>query len=162
MSDVVLESIRTLVLLGLVVFLWQAGKSRFSLARQGWGAILTGFGLLLFASIIDITDNYPSLNRFVVIGDTEAEAFLEKFVGFLGGFVLLAVGLVRWVPTVQQLSDERNSLKAKVAERTGSRLSMTPTDIRSETRPCVAWAWLFPSACAIRIRRLVTGGRNSV
>ena len=106
MSDVVLESVRTLVLLGLVVFLWRAGQSRFSLARRGWGAILAGFGLLLFASILDITDNYPSLNQFVVIGDTETEAFLEKFVGFLGGFVLLTVGLVRWIPTVQQLSDE--------------------------------------------------------
>ncbi len=44
----------------------------------------------MFGSLVDITDNFEYLNRFVIIGDTETEAVLEKFVGFLGGFVLLA------------------------------------------------------------------------
>ncbi len=57
-------------------------------------------------SLVDITDNFEELNRFVIIGDTPTEAFLEKFVGFLGGFCILAIGLVRWIPSVQKLSDE--------------------------------------------------------
>ena len=105
MTDITLETIRAIVLLGIVVFLWNAGRGRFNLSRQGWGFIIGGFGLLLFGSVLDITDNFKSLNRFVVIGDTEAEAFLEKFVGFLGGFLLLAIGLIRWIPRVQSLSD---------------------------------------------------------
>lgn len=67
---------------------------------------MTGFALLLFASLLDITDNFDSLNHYVIIGDTETEAFLEKFVGYLGGFVALAFGLVRWIPTVQSVSYE--------------------------------------------------------
>ena len=60
--------------------------------------MIAGFGLLLFGSLIDITDNFENLNKFIIIGDTEIQAFLEKFVGYLGEFVALAVGLVLWIP----------------------------------------------------------------
>ena len=100
MSDLILESTRVTILAGLLFYLVYAGRSRRELSRRGWKAILCGFGLLLFGSAIDITDNFDSLNRFVVIGDTEVEAVLEKLVGFLGGFTLLAYGLVRWIPTI--------------------------------------------------------------
>ena len=42
----------------------------------------------------------------MVIGDTAVEALLEKFVGFLGGFIILAIGLVMWIPRIAQLDDE--------------------------------------------------------
>ena len=105
MTDILLETVRALVLLGIVVFLVQSGRDRFEQFRKGWNFIISGFGLLLFGSVLDISDNFETLNRFVVIGDTEVEAILEKFVGFLGGFVLLAIGLFQWVPGVQGLSD---------------------------------------------------------
>jgi signal transduction histidine kinase len=105
MTDIVLEIVRAIILLGIVVFLWHSGRARFKRLRKGWNLVLAGFGLLLFGSLLDITDNFDSLNRFVVIGDTEVEAILEKFVGFLGGFVLLAIGLMKWIPGVQGLSD---------------------------------------------------------
>ncbi len=105
MTDILLETFRALVLAGLCAFLWRAGRRRFRQFRNGWNLILAGFGLLLFGSILDVSDNFENLNRFVVIGDTEIQAFLEKFVGFLGGFLLLAIGLIRWIPRVQGLSD---------------------------------------------------------
>ena len=105
MSDVVLELFRTLVLLGVVFFLVKAGRHRFEFSRRGWNLIVVGFCLLLFGSILDITDNFESLNKYIIIGDTEVEAILEKFVGSLGGVIFLAVGLIRWVPTVQKLSE---------------------------------------------------------
>jgi len=105
MTDIALETTRALVLVGIVVFLWKAGRDRFELSRVGWNFIVAGFGLLLFGSLLDITDNFDSLNKYAVIGDTELEAFLEKFVGFLGGFIFLAIGLFKWIPKVQGLSD---------------------------------------------------------
>lgn len=105
MTDIVLETIRALVLFGIVAFLWNAGRNRFEQSRNGWNLIITGFGLLLFGSLLDISDNFDSLNRFIIVGDTEIEAILEKFVGFLGGFVFLAIGLFKWIPGVQALSD---------------------------------------------------------
>ena len=105
MTDVALETVRALVLLGLVVFLWISGRNRFAQFRRGWTLIITGFCLLLFGSILDISDNFEVLNPYIIIGDTETEAFLEKFIGFLGGFVCLAIGLFKWIPGVQGLSD---------------------------------------------------------
>ena len=99
MFDIILESIRALILFGLILFLLKQERSASFSVSAGWRAILYGFGLLLFGSLLDITDNFEYLNKFIIIGDTPAEAILEKLVGFLGGFFLLAVGLVKWIPS---------------------------------------------------------------
>lgn len=116
MTDIILETVRALVLMGIVIFLWISGRDRFENFRSGWNLIISGFGLLLFGSLLDISDNFESLNPYIVIGDTETEAFLEKFVGFLGGFVLLAIGFFKWIPTVQNLSDLMNSRTRSLEE----------------------------------------------
>ncbi len=108
-SNIVLEAIRAVILLVTIIYLWHTGKNRFLLRRRGWRLILGGFILLLFGSIIDLTDEFDFLARYVIIGPTPIQAFLEKFVGFLSGFLLLAIGLLRWVPIVQNLSDEVDS-----------------------------------------------------
>jgi signal transduction histidine kinase len=105
LTDIILETFRASVLLGILVFLWISGRHRFERLRKGWRQIIVGFGLLLFGSLLDISDNFETLNPFIVIGDTDTEAFLEKFVGFLGGFVFLAIGLIKWIPGVQGMSD---------------------------------------------------------
>ena len=120
MSDIVLEVIRATILLYVVFYLLKTGKKRKELCRSGWGFVIAGFGLLLFGNIVDVTDNFESLNRFIVIGDTPTQAFLEKMVGFMGGFLLLAVGLVRWIPTitgVEQIKQLNEELEKKIAER---------------------------------------------
>ncbi len=109
--DVALESVRAAILLGIVGYLWRVGRDRFDQTRNGWSFIVGGFGLLLFGSLLDITDNFEGLNFLVVVGDTEVEAILEKFVGFLGGFVVIAVGLMLWVPSVQRLNLEISERK---------------------------------------------------
>ena len=124
MTDIVLETLRALVLLGIVLFLCRVGRERFWATRKGWNLIIAGFGLLLFGSLIDITDNFEALNRFVVVGDTEVQAFLEKFVGFLGGFLVLAWGLVLWMPRTQRLASEIGKREARLHE-TGKILTAT-------------------------------------
>jgi PAS domain S-box-containing protein len=130
--DIALESVRAAILLGIVVYLWRVGRNRFDRTRNGWSLIVGGFGLLLFGSLLDISDNFAGLNFLVVVGDTGAEAILEKFVGFLGGFVMIAVGLMLWVPSVQRLNLEiserkeaehalrmaRDELELRIEERT--------------------------------------------
>jgi signal transduction histidine kinase len=114
MSDVLFESTRALVLCGLLLYLLNAGHKRSDLSRRGWRFIIAGFVLLLFASLLDISDNFSALDRFVFLGDTRTEAFLEKIIGFLGGFVLLAIGLVRWIPTIAGV--ERLERLRRIAE----------------------------------------------
>lgn len=106
MVDIILESFRALILCLLLVWLWKRGKDSFSQTTRGWNLILTGFSLLLFGSLLDISDNFEQLNWLVILGDTEVESFLEKFVGSLGGFLLLAIGLGIWIPKIQDLSNE--------------------------------------------------------
>ncbi|MHC4475819.1 MAG: PAS domain-containing hybrid sensor histidine kinase/response regulator [Planctomycetota bacterium] len=100
MSDIILETIVSGILFGLVCGLWITGRRREALAQKGWNLIFIGFVLLFVGSVFDITDNFESLNRYVLVGDTRAEAFFEKIVGFLGGFLVLATGLFRWLPQV--------------------------------------------------------------
>ncbi|MBN1125139.1 MAG: PAS domain S-box protein [Sedimentisphaerales bacterium] len=59
---------------------------------------MAGFGLLFFANLLDVTDNIEYLDRFVIIGDTPVQAILEKMVGYSGGFLLLTIGLIQWLP----------------------------------------------------------------
>jgi PAS domain S-box-containing protein len=107
MLDILLEITVALILAILLFWLWQQGIHSFA-QKRGWHTILTGFSFLLFGSLLDITDNFASLNWLLFIGNTQLEAILEKFVGYLGGFLLVAIGLVRWIPTVQNLTDEIN------------------------------------------------------
>lgn len=118
MSDIVFESIRAFVLAILVAYLWKVGKRRGFAQSRGWRQVEFGFYLLLFAAVLDITDNFHSLNIYVAIGNTEMEAFLEKVVGYLGGFILVALGLIRWAPTVEQVHLAHARLETAVAERT--------------------------------------------
>jgi signal transduction histidine kinase len=100
MLDIVLESIRALTMGAIVGYLWKMGKKKEFHRQSGWLYVFSGFALIFFGGVIDLTDNFESLNRFVIIGDTEAQAMLEKVVGYLLGFCLLAVGLWKWLPTV--------------------------------------------------------------
>ena len=63
MSDLVWESIRGIVLTGICAILWRAGRKQGELINRGWRLVLGGFGLLLFASLLDISDNFASLNQ---------------------------------------------------------------------------------------------------
>ena len=114
-NDLFLESFRTGILLAIVVYLAIVGRRRAELRNRGWRLVVGGFCLILFGSAMDITDNFASLDRFVVVGDTEVQAVLEKMVGFLGGFLLLAVGLIRWIPLVSSIKGIQESRRAAEA-----------------------------------------------
>ncbi len=111
MTDIILEISRAFIVGVIFIYLLLAGKKEEIRRQKGWSFILAGFAFLLFGMIIDITDNFESLNRFVIIGDTEYQAYLEKVAGYLCGFLLLAVGFWKWMPTVIALSQTEKTLK---------------------------------------------------
>lgn len=110
MFDILIET--TAAFLATFVFFTILKGTQHNIIRQQPGVrlIVIGFGLLLFSLIIDITDNFPSLNSLVIVGDTEFQAFLEKVVGTLLGFFIMSVGFRRWLPSIQELVDTRQSL----------------------------------------------------
>lgn len=100
MTDVILESLRAVVVGLTLLVLIHSHRSLQIHSVEGWRTLLFGFALIFFGALIDITDNFTGLNRFVIIGDTPVQAFLEKVVACLLGFMLLFVGIWRWLPKV--------------------------------------------------------------
>ena len=98
---IILEILRALITGGIFFYLLAIGRRSPEISKQkGWPLILYGFGLLFFGTLIDITDNFSALNRFIIIGDTPIEAFLEKAIGYTLGAFVLFVGFLRWFPMV--------------------------------------------------------------
>jgi hypothetical protein len=95
--------------------------------RKGWIFAMIGFGLIFFGSILDITDNFPELDQYVIIGKTKYEEFLEQVVGYTCGFIFVAIGLFKWIPTMVALRKEEESLKKSHEE-----LRMKIEDLRAE------------------------------
>ena len=112
-TDVTLEVLRAAIT-GLLVAIASWIGVREQLHRQrGWWLIIAGLFLLFLGSVVDITDNYEGLNKYRVIGDTTHEAFIEKYVGFLGGFVLLLLGAAHWLPLVGRTRQARDELSRR-------------------------------------------------
>ncbi len=112
--DLSIEALKALVLVCITIFLVWAGRHR-NWGQQGWKRIVAGFALLAFAAVLDLTDEFSGLERFVIIGDTEVQSFLEKVVGYSGGYLLLLSGLLSWIPTLNKLTER---LTQQVGERT--------------------------------------------
>lgn len=138
MWDLILEIIRAIVVSSIFIYLWKISGKENIRKQEGWFYILIGFGLILFGMLIDITDNFPGLNHYIVIGDTKYQAFLEKVMGYLFGFILLAVGFWKWMPIVirlglteRELKKSHDKLELIVDERTAE-LSKATESLKKE------------------------------
>jgi uncharacterized membrane protein len=112
--DILTETLRAFVVGGIIIcFLWGRHNGEISNIK-GWNMMFFGFVLIFFGTVIDITDNFDALNKYVVIGDTEVEAFLEKIVGYLMGFLLVAIGIWQWLPKLiehSKLSQKQHEME---------------------------------------------------
>ncbi|WP_299012932.1 hypothetical protein [uncultured Photobacterium sp.] len=100
MTDIIIEILRAVMVGGIIFSLLKAQQTKELSQISGWRTIVAGFAFIFFGTLIDITDNFEELNQFVIIGDTETQAFLEKGVGYLLGFMLLAIGIRKWLPKI--------------------------------------------------------------
>jgi PAS domain S-box-containing protein len=110
-NDLLLECIRAAVLIALLAVLFLRGNYTSLSRHPGWKAILVGFCLITIATLLDITDEIPGLERFVVIGDTPYEAFLEKMPGYLLGFICVLVGFYRMIPSLLKAEQNEHTLQ---------------------------------------------------
>lgn len=105
MSDVVLESLRAVVVTTAMVILCYWVKRNSKLCNRAAKLVVTGLRLFTIGSILDITDEFESLSWLVVVGNTPVQAFLENIVCYTGGFVLVAVGFWKWLPFLAKVND---------------------------------------------------------
>ncbi|MEO1087951.1 MAG: histidine kinase dimerization/phospho-acceptor domain-containing protein, partial [Acidobacteriota bacterium] len=118
-----LELLVALSMASILVVMWRRGRTDDFAADRGWWLIFSGFALLLFGALVDVSDHFPSLDRFIILGRTSTQSIAEKLVGFFGGFVLLSLGFVRWLPQIAErrrlevhLRQMNLELEAKVHE----------------------------------------------
>jgi signal transduction histidine kinase/CheY-like chemotaxis protein len=123
--SLILEVLVVLVISAVTVFAWRLSRREGLSQDRGWRAIEIGLLLLLLGAVVDVSDHFPELSRFIILGQTRAQSFIEKVVGFLGGFVLFAIGLWRWVPHLaarrraeEELRLTHEELEIRVEERT--------------------------------------------
>lgn len=102
MTDITLEIIRAVVAFLILMAFLHRGNSEEIRKADGWRCLVFGFVLVLFGSVIDIFDNFPSLGKYIIIGETEVQAFLEKVIGYLLGLTLIAIGISRWLPKISE------------------------------------------------------------
>ncbi|MEE8143419.1 MAG: sensor histidine kinase [Planctomycetota bacterium] len=111
MWDIAFEIIAMVVMSCLAGFILWFGRREGIQGHGSWRLITAGALLLFIGSVFDLTDNFETLNRFVIIGDTPYEAFLEKVIGRLLAYGLLLVGIWRWLP------ERAEKLRREVEER---------------------------------------------
>lgn len=106
MIDIILEIFRAIIV-GSIVFGLIRYRKMYEISEiDGWSYIVAGFTLIFFGTVIDITDNFDILNKYIIIGDTNMQALLEKLFGYLVGFVLLTVGILKWIPKVVKHAEQ--------------------------------------------------------
>jgi uncharacterized membrane protein len=116
MVDTGIDILRAAIAGGIFLYLRSMrGRKSFRFGK-GWILILIGFGLIFFGALVDITDNFPSLNKYVIIGKTKYADFLEEVVGYLFGLVSLAIGFWKWMPSIVALRREEAALKKSKEE----------------------------------------------
>jgi len=100
MMDLILEIIRASICGIIVIFLLFNPKFKQLLHIEGWRYFQTGFVVLFISMIIDITDNFESLNQFIIIGNTKYQAIIEKIFGY-------PIGILKWIPNLIEIHNRK-------------------------------------------------------
>ncbi|OIQ47372.1 MAG: hypothetical protein BM565_06925 [Gammaproteobacteria bacterium MedPE] len=138
MNELLLESLVALTAFAVLWTLYYSMMRHKVESQPGSRFLIIGFTLLFISFLIDITDNFPSLNQYILIGDTPTEAVIEKGIGSLIGLLFLAVGFHRWLPAVFELSIAKknihklNSKLGKLVDERTSELSDVNQQLRQE------------------------------
>ena len=95
MIDILVETLRALTFLVIVVLLWRRRQHFNPKVRR---PLLAGFGLLLLSSLLDVSDNFTTLNSLLVTG-------------YLLGTLLIFIGLLRLEPVSDRLQISLHELQ---------------------------------------------------
>ncbi|MBA4423633.1 MAG: hypothetical protein C0390_11160 [Syntrophus sp. (in: bacteria)] len=117
------------VITGVIFFYLRSVRGKESPhLRRGWIFFIIGFGLLFLGGLLNIADNFPTLNKYFTIGRHQYGDFLEQVVGYLFGLLFVGVGFWQWIPAILALRAEevalrksQEDLKLQVAELTAER-----------------------------------------
>lgn len=113
-----IDAIRDIILVGsgmLVLLMLNRMKTRAKpVPIQVWPFLLSGFVLLLLGRTLEMTD--PTLLPVPYV----IKAFTQEVLGFCLGFIMLSVGLFRWIPDVLGQTRPEKPKRSARAPRPGA------------------------------------------
>ncbi len=105
-ASLLLEVARFLTMLIVICAIVWYGKFRADERDRGLNFLLAGFVLLFLGSLVDVADDYAWTGPLARVLSGDWAVFFEKFVGYFGGYALLAIGFLTWFPKTQALARE--------------------------------------------------------
>jgi PAS domain-containing protein len=103
MIDLILDTLRAAVSLGVIVFLLGNRAAPHIRVWRGSRFVVLGFACILLGGLADTLIDVGGIDDRMRIGDASLGTFLEEAVGSLLGPVLIAIGLIDWMPEVRRL-----------------------------------------------------------
>ncbi|SFM50820.1 PAS domain-containing sensor histidine kinase [Methanolobus profundi] len=111
MGDLIKESIVAMVLLITTFYLWNTGRKNKEISNNGLQMILAGFVFLTIGHIVDALDDIWFIETYVE--STIVEEVLENLFGEIISFVLIAYGVITWMPTIASINVLENEVKER-------------------------------------------------
>ncbi|MGO9568072.1 MAG: PAS domain S-box protein [Desulfomonilaceae bacterium] len=111
-----LEILKSVVFCVLTVYLWRLGVRAHLRDQRGWSYMLIGFAVILSALVLGVTESFPSLSTFFVIGNTSYERLLRDGVLFPLGFIFVTVGAGKLLPFINRLAKADAKLRKTLSE----------------------------------------------
>jgi len=116
MSEVFFEAGRFIFMIGIAALVAWVGWSRQLLGHWAWRFSLAGFLLLIFGAGIDVIDDYEFTRSVFTWHDSPWNTFLEKGVGYFGGFAMVFLAAWQWLPHIDAMHEKGH--RAEEARRT--------------------------------------------
>ena len=110
MTNLHTEIIRFVLFCSLAGYLWQLGRRHDASSDPGWASVFRGLVLVMLGLLVGITEDFPQLSRFIVLGNGAYEPLLKNGLIVLG-FIGISVGMGKMVPIVGRLKRVEAELK---------------------------------------------------
>lgn len=126
--ELFMNTLLTAAVLGMSVYLFALNKKALIRNQKGWRLILTGAGLITFATAIGVVEASHNLVTIYIFDDFALHTFAKEIIGYLGGFLFLFIGFLSWLPLVEQLEESHANVKLQERENIlNSALNASPS-----------------------------------
>jgi len=109
MLELVFEIGRFTFIIGTLIFIGWLGWTRQLYGNWAWRFSILAFLLLLFGITIDVIDDYQITRDLGAGHDMPLSTFLEKGVGYLGGFASMLLAAICWLPHSDALKSQKDA-----------------------------------------------------
>lgn len=111
MANVIAETIRLICFAAVCLYLWYVVGKEGLRGEWGWPYIFGAFLLFNIGLLISVTEDFPSLSKFMILGDSPYEPYVKNLVVFVPGFILLILGIAGMIPPAAALKKAQVDLR---------------------------------------------------